>query len=195
MHSASSWMRLPVLVTFSICRQVDDSCVWLGDVCVRLTGRGDANGDGDANRSGRGITGWAVEGLPAGESVHGIPNHTALHSSSQSGAPRHHRNSVRKIDHIVISSPDLARTEADMRAKLGLAPLRTRKVPKTGMVQVFYRLGTVVLEVVGEGGGRASPGKCSFWGLALRVDNIDQTKVRPQIVAPVLSRPNTLEGS
>lgn len=58
-----------------------------------------------------------------------------------------------------------------------VAKLRTRLVPNTSLAQEFYRLGGVVLEIVGPQASTESQGECTFWGLALRVDDIDVTKV------------------
>lgn len=95
--------------------QVDkQGLLWLGDVCVCLVGK-------DPSGSAKGITGWVVEGLPAGgDTVHGIRTAAPLVTSSTRKNANPHPNSVVKIDHVVISSPNLARTEAEMRNKLGV---------------------------------------------------------------------------
>jgi catechol 2,3-dioxygenase-like lactoylglutathione lyase family enzyme len=82
------------------------------------------------------------------------------------------------IDHVVVSTPDLARTTAAITAGLGVEPRRTRTEP-TGsgdrLHQVFYRLGPVILEVVGppapDPARAAEPAR--LWGLVLLVADLD----------------------
>ena len=82
------------------------------------------------------------------------------------------------IDHVVVSTPDLARTTAAITAGLGVEPRRTRTDP-TGsgdrLHQVFYRLGPVILEVVGPPAPdlAAPPAPASLWGLVLVVSDLE----------------------
>ncbi|TYL51481.1 VOC family protein [Nocardioides sp. BGMRC 2183] len=137
----------------------------VGTVRVRLTGV----------EAGRGLTGWSLRGLPvewSGGDLDGIPT-TA--SAAEMPAPGHHRNGVTHIDHVVLSSPDLART-VDVLREVGLEPRRERDGVLGGepIRQVFYRLGKVILEVIGVPGA-TSEGPSRLWGVTYAVADIDAT--------------------
>ncbi|AQT81577.1 glyoxalase [Mycolicibacterium litorale] len=137
----------------------DDVCR-VGDVRVRLAG------------DGTGILGWTLRGLPADGDVDGIPT---LRSDTEPASPAEHPNGVTSIDHVVLLSPDLDRTVASLAA-IGLEPRRERDAELGGqpMRQIFYRLGPVILEVVGAA-GVANDGPSSLWGVTYVVADIDAT--------------------
>jgi hypothetical protein len=119
-----------------------------------------------------GIVGWTVAGAPD-EAVsdvdglptaHGEPPSLAAHASS-------HLLGVEQIDHLVVTTPDLDRTVDALTRKLGLLLRRTRDTgtPERPMRQAFFRMGEVVLEVVGPRQPDADSGPARFWGLALTV--------------------------
>jgi hypothetical protein len=141
----------------------DGSCR-IGHVRVRLVGR-----DG-----GKRILGWSLRGAPqarlADGSLDGIPT-TA--SDGPAVAPGSHANGARYIDHVVLLTPDLART-IEALASIGLTPSGERDSDTYGapMRQVFFRMGEVILELIGQidSAGEGAPG---FFGIAVTVDDLD----------------------
>ena len=134
---------------------------WFGDLAVELVGR----------ERGFGIVGWSLSGVPGDlESLDGIP--TAPVEPASGPRPRH-PNGVTSVDHLVLLSPDLART-VEAFAALGAAPRRERDGELGGQPirQVFYRLGGVILEVIGSP-GTATDGPSSLWGITYVVEDID----------------------
>ena len=136
----------------------------IGTVRVRLLG--------DAGVTGvTGVTGWTFRGLTDDvASVDGIPTGR---SELLPGRPGEHPNGARVIDHVVVITPDLGRTRAALDA-LGLAPRRERdgELGGSAVRQVFYRLGEVILEVVGDPHA-AGAGPARLWGLTHAVADID----------------------
>jgi hypothetical protein len=132
----------------------------IGDVRVRLLDRG------------TGILGWTLRGLPADGAVDGIPT---VRSDAVPAAPAAHANGVTSIDHVVLLSPNLSRTVASLAA-VGLQPRRERDAELGGqpMRQIFFRLGSVILEVVGAP-DTANEGPSSLWGITYVVADIDAT--------------------
>ncbi|HSP03353.1 MAG TPA: VOC family protein [Acidimicrobiales bacterium] len=103
-------------------------------------------------------------------SVDGIATST---TDREPPRPVAHPNGVVRIDHIVLRSPDLDRTTEAFGA-LGLDLRRTRDVGsgERAMQQRFFRMGEVILELVGPPSASGA-GPCSIWGLALVTDDID----------------------
>ncbi|MGQ0832191.1 MAG: VOC family protein [Microthrixaceae bacterium] len=140
-----------------------DGVCRIGSVRVRLVGR-----DG-----GKRILGWSLRGAPdarlADGRLDGLPT-TA--SDTPAPSPATHANGASHIDHVVLLSPDLPRTTAAL-ATLGIQPRGERVTDSYGapMRQVFFRLGEVILELVGgEESGEGEPG---FFGLAITVEDLD----------------------
>lgn len=84
-----------------------------------------------------------------------------------------HPNGVLRFDHVVLRSPDLDRT-TEALAALGLDLRRTRDVQLGDQAaqQRFFRLGEVILELVGPS-EPTGDGPCRIWGFALVTDDID----------------------
>ena len=148
----------------------DDGVARVGRVGLRLAGADDERG--------RGILGWTLAaGAPAGD-VDGLPTDYAVAADDDPGAagdtsaPAPHPNGVTAIDHLVVLTPDLDRTTEALGA-VGLEARRTREAGG-GRRQRFFRLGEVILEVVGPA-EPAGEGPATFWGLALTVADIDAT--------------------
>jgi hypothetical protein len=144
---------------------VDDrgTCV-VGQVRLELVGR-----DGDRKR----ILSWSLRDVPDGtESIDGLATTT---SDIPAPAPVTHANGAEHIDHLVISSPDVDRTIAALNAA-GLATLRTRTVDREQYGfearQTFFRLGEVILELIGPNEPQGD-GPAAFFGLAYTVADID----------------------
>lgn len=141
----------------------DDVCR-IGDVRVRLVG------------DGSGILGWTLRGLPAEGAAEGVIDGVpTLRSDTAPASPAKHANGVTSIDHVVLLSPDLDRAVASLAA-VGLQPRRERDAELGGqpMRQIFFRLGPVILEVVGAP-GVANDGPSSLWGVTYVVADIDAT--------------------
>jgi hypothetical protein len=141
----------------------DGSCR-IGQVRVRLLGR-----DG-----GKRILGWSLRGAPADlladGTLDGVPT---TPSDASPVAPGSHPNGSQHIDHVVLLTPDLARTTKALEA-IGVTPRGERDSDTYGapMRQVFFRLGEVILELIGQidAAGEGDPG---FFGLAITVDDLD----------------------
>lgn len=151
-----------------------DGTVRVGAVRLRLTGTPGA--------PGRGIESWSLRGtrLPADDEIDGLPTSAATHTEPGGVLPRSsHPNGATRVDHVVVTTPDLGRTTAaferrgfDVRrvsdAHAGDRPVR----------QVFFRAGEVLVEVVGPPGlpDDAAARPARFWGLAFRSADLDATK-------------------
>ena len=116
-----------------------------------------------------GLAGWGLTALALdGDYLYGIP--TAVFDYGELGADRAataHTNGSVVIDHVVLRSPDIDRTLAAL-ADAGLELRRLREVPDSTMHQAFFRIGEVILEVVGEP-GRHDAAPSSLWGLVCTV--------------------------
>lgn len=139
---------------------VDDDVCRIGTVRIRLVGRA----------HGTGIVGWSLRGAPEAVALDGIPT---VDSDAEPPEPAVHVNGVTAIDHVVLMSPHLDRTVASL-ALVGVEPRRVRDAELGGrpVRQIFFRLGEVILEVVGspgEVGGEPS----SLWGVTYLVPDID----------------------
>ncbi len=146
---------------------VDGGACLIGEVRIRLVGRG----------AGKGITGWSLSDI-------GVTDLDGLPTSCSAGAPREeggaHPNGVTALDHVVAISSDLDRTVRALEgAGLDLRRIREEPTPAGAPRQAFFRLGTPILEVVQAppeaiertGGDRPA----FFWGLAFVVPDIETT--------------------
>lgn len=145
-----------------------DACV-IGGVRIRLAGRD----------VGSGLVGWALRDLEATE-LGGLPTERSERPPPEA-APAH-PNGITGLDHVVAITPDLDRTVAALQAAgLDLRRVREEPTPAGAPRQAFFRIGTVILEVVQEpeeaieraGGGRGRP--AFFWGLAFIAPDLDAT--------------------
>jgi hypothetical protein len=142
----------------------DDGTCRIGSVRVRLVGR-----DG-----GKRIRGWSLRGAPAARLADGsLDDIPTTASTAEPTAPATHPNGARYIDHVVLLTPDLART-TEALGSIGLQPRGERDTDTYGapMRQVFFRMGEVILELIGQvdTAGQGAPG---FFGLAITVDDLD----------------------
>lgn len=143
---------------------VDGSRIDVGGVIV------DCLGDGSRPR-------WRLhseDDLP--DSIDGLATEQVDAAPSATGAS--HRNEVVDIDHVVLASPDLDRTTEAFGA-LGVDCRRVRDVPGSdpAMQQRFFRLGSVILELIGSAEATGD-GPMSIWGLACNVADIDAAAER-----------------
>ena len=133
-----------------------------GDVCavdgvrIRLTG------------SGTGVTDWTLRGIP--DSVVDVDGVPAANSTAEPIEEVTHANGVTRVDHVVLMTPDLPRTISAVEA-LGLDLRRERDAGP--FRQAFFKLGDVILEVVGP--QEPGEGATHIWGLTFCVDDLDAT--------------------
>jgi hypothetical protein len=134
----------------------------IGGVRIRLTG--------PAGRTG--IVGWSLRGLPSDGDLDGIPT---TRSDIVAAEPATHANGATSVDHVVLLSPDLART-VNALAAIGLNPRRERDAELGGrpIRQIFFRLGEVIVEVVGSP-ETTGEGPSTLWGITYVVADIDAT--------------------
>ncbi len=150
---------------------VSDGCCQLGQVRLRFL----------ADTSARGILGWSLRDL-AGVELDGLAT-TVSEQPTPAAAPVH-PNGVVEIDHIVAMSPALERSVRRLRdAGLDLRRIREEPTPAGAPRQAFFRLGAEILELIQEpeeaiadAEGRDGPAR--FWGLAVRVEDLDRTVQR-----------------
>ena len=123
-----------------------------------------------------GLRSWVLAAAPdAGMTeVDGLP--TAHGTPPPMPAPAgDHPVGASAIDHVVVATPDLARTIAAIETGLGLPLLRTRDADSPGapLRQAFFRMGEVVLEVVGVSEPDPRGGPAHFYGIAMTVEDLD----------------------
>jgi hypothetical protein len=133
----------------------EDDLVTLGSVRIRT-----------AAGAGTGILAWSLSGVDDG-AIDGL----LTVAGAPANHPVRHPNGTVAIDHLVVASPDLDRTTEALGA-FGVELRRRRDAGR--MEQRFFRLGPVILELIGQP-GEHGPGPATFWGLALTVDDIDST--------------------
>lgn len=133
----------------------------IGGVGVRLVGP----------EHGTGIVGWSLRGVPT--DVHEVDGVPTTATNEPPVTPAAHPNGVTSVDHVVLLSPDLARTVAALAA-LGVGPRRERDGELGGQPirQIFFRLGEVIVEVVGAPNA-AGDGPSTLWGMTYVVDDVE----------------------
>jgi hypothetical protein len=115
-----------------------------------------------------GITGWTLEGaIPADDGIDGL--RTAVGRASPERPAPQHPNGVIAIDHVVVATPDTARTfEAFEAAGFALRDVRDAGTPERPLRQGFLLTQEAVVEVVGppEPDPADEPhGPARFWGI------------------------------
>ena len=144
-----------------------DGICRVGGVATRLVDR----------QRGTGVVGWSLGGLPQDfrrDELDGVPTNRSSVGPAPNG-PVRHPNGVTSVDHVVLFSPDLDRTVAALAA-VGTAPRRERDAELGGrpIRQIFFRMGEVIVEVVGAPGSKA-PSPSTLWGITFTVADIDAT--------------------
>jgi len=119
----------------------------------------------------QGMCAWSLTGVASGGGIDGLATHATVGDRAAPPAAGAHANGVTSIDHVVVTSPDGARTVRALSAA-GLEPRRTRA--QGAMQQTFFRLGAVVLELVAPA-TVADDGPARFWGIAFNVEDLDKT--------------------
>lgn len=144
----------------------DDGTCRVGAVRIRLVGR----------ERGKGIVGWELAGVASDTAeLDGIATSASTDAPAE---PAAHPNGVTHLDHVVLLSPDLTRSVAALES-VGLDVRRERDgaIDGASVRQVFFRLGEVILEVVGSPDA-ANEGPSSLWGLTHVVTDIAATASR-----------------
>ncbi len=138
--------------------EVEDAGLAVGGVTLRL------------GAAGRGITSWALGGLPRAGDVAGLATKPPPPRSSTT--PRHPNGAV-GVDQVVVLTPDFEATAAALDAA-GLPLRRIRDAG--GFRQGFRRLGPAILELVEakDAGGSGA----RFWGLVVIVNDLDALATR-----------------
>ena len=138
-----------------------DGTFRLGATSVRLAGR----------RAGEGILGWSLRDAATSD-VDGL---LAVPPPATETPPTDHPNGALSIDHVVVTTPDLPRTFAALEAAgLELRRVREAGTPDRPLNQGFFRLGEVILEVVGPPTPvPGDDGPARFWGLVCVVVDLE----------------------
>ena len=145
--------------------RVEDGVCQVGTVNLVLAG----------SDAGRGLVRWSVRGLAEGAELDGLPTETSTSSEREPAPP--HPNGVTSLDHLVVFTPDRARTAAAIEAAgLPLRRLRDEPTPGGAGFQAFFRLGEVVLEVIEYAPGTPHAGDLDaparLWGLSFTVESM-----------------------
>jgi hypothetical protein len=138
----------------------DDGICRIGTARVELAGRA----------AGKGMRRWTLRDIGPVDDVDGIPTAT---STEPPAIGAEHPNGTLRIDHLVLASGNGARTAEAITAATELEVLRVRESGSYGapMVQRFFRLGEVLLELISP--EEAMDGPARFFGLAVDVEDID----------------------
>jgi len=139
---------------------VEDGVAQVGSVAVRPVGE----------EAGTGLLGWTLRDAPD-VPLDGLA--TEL-TTAPPRAPGGHANGALLVDHVVVGTPDRARTSAVLDAAgLGLRRVRTGAgTPERPLEQAFHRAGEVIVEVVGPP-EPSGTGPASFWGLVCTTADLD----------------------
>jgi hypothetical protein len=116
--------------------------------------------------AGGGLRSWALRDV-------GTTAFDGLETTLADGVPAEpavHPNGASRIDHVVVNTPDLGRTFAALQ-DAGLDLRRVREHSETAH-QGFFRLGEVILEVVGPP-QRSGDEPARFWGIVAVVPDVD----------------------
>lgn len=143
----------------------DDGICRLGTVRLAFVGKGE----------GRGILGWSLRDTTVTGPIDGVPT-TA--SDRHPAEPAEHACGATHLDHIVLMSPDGARTATAVSEATGLEVRRVRDTDTYGtpMRQRFFRFGEVILELVST--EPPGEGTAAFFGLAITVRDLDALPAR-----------------
>lgn len=149
----------------------------VGGIRLRfVAGAGSATEDGGPGTppSG-GLVGWTISGLDAGAAPDGLPTRHDQLPLREPGAAPAHPNGVSGIDHLVVFSSDLDRTIAAFES-VGLRCRRVREAEApdgSPMRQAFFRLGAVIVEVVGVPPRHAGASGSRLWGITFICSHLD----------------------
>jgi hypothetical protein len=117
--------------------------------------------------AGGGLRAWALDGVSSTE----LDGLETVRSNASASAAGEHPNGAVRIDHVVVNTPDLPRTFAAL-GEAGLDLRRVREHSET-LHQGFFRMGEVILEVVGPP-EPAGEEPARFWGVVAVVPDVDE---------------------
>ncbi len=142
--------------------RVTDGQTTIGSINVRFVSDGEAE-------SRPGVLGWELTDIDDGP-IDGI---SAVGTDAEPAAPVTHPNGASRLDHVVLMTPNIARTTAALEQS-GFSARRTRDVPGTEppRQQVFFWAGDTILELVGPAVATGDD-PASIWGLAITTDDMD----------------------
>lgn len=131
-----------------------------------------------SNDDQRGLLGWHVDSVDG--DIDGLATH--IHQVAPTATDSHddhhvHANGISSIDHIVVRTGDSERSIAAFEA-VGLTSRRGRTTSSYGspMLQTFFWLGDVILELVGPAAGEPTTDESpSFFGLACVAADLSAT--------------------
>lgn len=137
---------------------VDDGACWVSGTCHQL------------GAAGSGVAAWTLRGVVG---VSEIPLADGVAPETQPTPT--HPNQVIALDHVVVVTPDLARTTgAFVGAGIPLRRTRDAGTSARPITQAFFRLGETILEIVGSP-ATSSAGEARVYGLAYTVTDLDLT--------------------
>ena len=118
-----------------------------------------------------GFAGWTVAGaIPGDDGLDGVPTLVAPAATPVPDAPAAQPNGVSAIDHVVLTTPDTARTFETLEAAgFALRRVRDAGTPERPLRQGFLLFADVLLEVVGppEPAPGTSGAPAALWGITL----------------------------
>ncbi len=157
---ADLWVDLGFTVAGGLCR--------VGAVTLRLRSAADGVPAG-------GVTGWELTGDGGLVELPVVTGVERLDADRPVDLRPPHPNGVVDLDHVVVTTPDLDRT-VDAFERAGVLLRRTRQAGTRAdpVVQAFFKMGPVVVEVVGSSRPTGS-GPARFYGLAFTVGDLDVT--------------------
>ncbi|HEU4976657.1 MAG TPA: VOC family protein [Baekduia sp.] len=127
--------------------------------------------------TGTGIAGWTLGGaIPADDGIDGLRTESVHGDDRPPADPAAHANGAVAVDHVVVATPDLARTlEAFDAAGLELRRLRDAGTAERPLRQGFLLLADALVEVVGppENVDPPSADAARLWGVTFVVDDLD----------------------
>jgi len=119
-----------------------------------------------------GFAGWAIAGaIPGEDGLDGVATRVVAGAAPVPGGNVTHANGVSAIDHVVLATPDTARTFETLEAAgFTLRRVRDAGTPERPLRQGFFLFADVLLEVVGPPEPVPGPGPggpASLWGVTL----------------------------
>jgi hypothetical protein len=123
-----------------------------------------------------GFAGWSVAGaIPGDDGLDGVPTIVAPAEAPVPDVPAAQPNGVSAIDHVVLTTPDTARSFATLEAAgFVLRRVRDAGTPERPLRQGFLLFADVLLEVVGppEPLPGTSDAPAALWGITLVADDL-----------------------
>jgi hypothetical protein len=131
---------------------------------------------------GGGIGAWRLDCRSGDGPIDGLAEAAPV----EPPAAQEHPNGAIALDHVVVATPDLARTIAALE-QAGLELRRTRDTSLNGapLRQAFFVAREAVVEVTGPP-GPAGDGPARFWGLTVVVSDLDAAAAA---LGPLLGEP------